>query len=160
MAAVTDANCTVNTNGADLWFLVTAGANGQRLAEVDASPHMTGREFLSEVSALLGECPARCLLLREECLLLADESLADQGCQDDAVVTFLCLAEPTSHGGVHDCEICDLLRFCHFGPSYLMDFPRLHSPVCELCGGGAAAQVDMTTRRWIVEAAIVDASDL
>ena len=139
MAAVTDANCTVNTNGADLWVLVTAGANGQRLAEVDASPHMTGREFLSEVSALLGECPARCLLLREECLLLADESLADQGFQDGAVVTFLRLAEPTKHDGVHDCDICSFPRLCHFGYSYLMDFPEAVTAVCELCGGTRSA---------------------
>ena len=52
MAAVSDANCTVNTIGADSWFLVIAGLNGQGLAEVDASPHMTGREFRSEVCFL------------------------------------------------------------------------------------------------------------
>ena len=135
MAAVTDANCTVTTNGADSWFLVIAGASGQRLAEVDASPHMTGREFLSEASALLGEYPARCLLLREESLLLADESLAHQGFQDGAVVTFLRLAEPSNHDGVHVCDICSFPRFCHFGYSYLMNFPEAVMAVCEPCGG-------------------------
>ena len=139
MAVVTDANCTVNTNGADSWVLVIVGVNGQSLAEVDASPHMTGREFLSEVSALLGECLARCLLLREECLLLADESLADQGFQDGAVVTFLRLAEPTNHDGVHECDICSFPRFRHFGYSYLMNFPEAVTAVCELCGGAHSA---------------------
>ena len=139
MAAVADANCTVDTNGVDSWFLVIAGGNGQRLAEIGASPHMTGREFHREVSVLRGVCPARCLLLREECLLLADASLADQGFQDGSVVTFLRLVDPTKHDGVHECDICSFPRFCHFGYSYLMNFPEAVTAVCELCGGGHSA---------------------
>ena len=71
-------------------------------------------------------------------MLLADESLADQGFQDGAVVTFLRLVEPTKHDGVHDCDICSFPRFCHFGYSYLMDFPDAVMAVCELCGDEAS----------------------
>ena len=70
MAAVTDANCTVNSTGVDSWFLVIAGADGQRLAEVDASPHMTGREFLSEVPALFESVlHDACCFAKNVCLL-------------------------------------------------------------------------------------------